>query len=370
MIRRAAPLLALCLAWQAPAHAAAGTAERLAAAAEEIAEAGRGLEAARTAPDRVSALGRAVAAYEGALAALRGGVEEAGAREQALALGLEDRRSEIARLLAALEAISRTPPPAQALHPQGPLGAARAAAMMARLTPALEAEAAALAGELDALAAARELHAKGSADLAEGVGALNAARAELIAEVVKRGAEPEPVSPALTMLARDSETLTALAEALAEAGGEAPAPAGAEEPMRWPVRGTLLRHFREADAAGVHRPGILIEAPPLSLVSAPADAIVRYAGPFLDYGYVVVLEPEAGTMVVLAGLGQVQVQTGAAVRRGEPLGLLGARSPDVEEYVMIAETDAGAGASETLYIEVRQGQGPVDPEPLFAGEDG
>ena len=75
-------------------------------------------------------------------------------------------------------------------------------------------------------------------------------------------------------------------------------------------------------------------------------------------------------MVVLAGLAQLRVRTGATVERGELLGLLGGRALDVEEYVMLPDPDTGAGGGETLYIEVRQGRGPVDPEPLFAGENG
>ena len=60
----------------------------------------------------------------------------------------------------------------------------------------------------------------------------------------------------------------------------------------------------------MRRPGVVLRAPPLSLVRAPADATVRYAGPFLEYGYVVVLEPGPETMVVLAGLAQLQARTG------------------------------------------------------------
>jgi len=116
--------------------------------------------------------------------------------------------------------------------------------------------------------------------------------------------------------------------------------------------------------------GLLLEAPPFAVVSAPADGSVRYAGPFLEYGAVVVIATDPATMVVLAGLGRLKVATGAEVKRGDLLGLLGGRALDVEEYVMQAATDTGAGARETLYIEVRHGRGPVDPEPLFAGENG
>jgi septal ring factor EnvC (AmiA/AmiB activator) len=339
--------------------ALAGTpAETLEAASARVAEAGRAVEAAQRADDRVAALGTAIAGYEDALQALRAGVAAAAADERARALALAVRRDEIQHLLAALAA--GTPEP-QALHPGGPLAAARAAALTARLTPALHAEADRLRAELDGLEAARRVHARARGELAAGLAAAAAARRALGAAL---GSEPVEPGPALTMMARDSETLGALAAALAGTEGAPRAPQTAG-PMRWPVTGTVLRRFQQPDAAGVRRPGLVVNAPALASVTAPADAVVRYAGPFLEYGYVVVLEPGSDTMVVLAGLARLRVRTGAAVRAGELLGLLGGRSLDVDEYVMQAD-DTGAGASETLYIEVRHGRGPVDPEPLFA----
>ena len=338
----------------------------------EIARAGAALEKARGATsDRIVVLGTAVETYEAALSALRDGLGASVAREQALALGLATRRGEVMRLLAALEAMSRTPPPAQALHPQGPLGAARAAAMMARLTPAMTDEASKLSGALAELAAVRRLTEQGRAELGAGLAALGAAQAELAAAMAEDAPMPaESVGPALTMMARDSETLTQLAAALADSADAAPAPSNVEPgPMAWPVIGDVASRFNEPDAAGVRRPGIVLRTAPLALVRAPVDAVVRYAGPFLEYGYVVVIEPRADEMVVLAGLAQLQVRTGEPVRRGDLLGLLGGRALDVEEYVMLPRAETGAGGSETLYIEVRRDTGPVDPESLFAADD-
>lgn len=342
-------------------------------AARKIDGAAQELAAAQSAPDRIAAYGRAIAAYDEALVAMRVAVVDAGVREQDLALDLERRREEISRLLGALMRMSRTPTPAQALHPQGPAGAARASAMMSRLTPMLEAESDELAVELAALRDARRLQEQGTADLASGLEALNGARVDLAAAIAAKGTplHEDPVGPALTMLARDSDTLTALAAALA-ASPDAPAGPLRGEAGKFlvPVPGDVLRRYNEPDAAGVRRPGIVMRAAPLSIVSAPADAVVRYAGPFLEYGYVVVLEPKRDTMIVLAGLAQIQVRTGDPVERGELLGLLGGRALDVEEYVMLPGADTGAGGTETLYIEVRQGRGPVDPAPLFAVGNG
>jgi septal ring factor EnvC (AmiA/AmiB activator) len=241
--------------------------------------------------------------------------------------------------------------------------------MMQRLTPALRAEAEALAADVAELRAARGLRLDAEEELAAASARLGAARAALAAAMAAAPAVDAPESR-LTMMARDSDSLTALAAALAKSPEAPPPPAqAAEGPLLWPVDGAVVRRYQEPDGAGVRRPGIVLGAPPLSLVRSPADAVVRYAGPFLEYGYVVVLEPEAETMLVLAGLAQLQARTGARVARGELVGLLGGRPPDVEETVM-PDAEAGAIPVETLYIEVRQGRGPVDPEPMFAGGNG
>ena len=37
---------------------------------------------------------------------------------------------------------------------------------------------------------------------------------------------------------------------------------------------------------------------------------------------------------------------------------------------MLTERNGALARPETLYIEIRHGRGPVDPEPWFAGENG
>ena len=417
-IRRAGAALALALL-ALPAFGRT-PAEDMAEAAARIDAAGQRLAAAGTGAGRIGALTEAISAYQSALDILRAGVSGANARERELSAALEARRSEIQHLVAALETLSRTPPPAQGMiHPDGPVAAARAASTLSRLTPALQAEAGELGREYAELEDLRRLRLEGERDLATGLTALGAARTELGA-AMSAGAPPQPretEDPAMAAILRGSDTLSTLAEKLAARGGGArPAPGAPLPQLARPVPGEIVRGFEEPDAAGVRRPGITMRAAPLSLVTAPADAIVRYVGPFLDYGYVVVVEPDDATLVVLAGLALVRVETGQAVRRGDLIGQLGGpasagpvapaldpgpaeageESGEADESASGAgestaeegaEEDAGppppaaeaaeaegetggTGADEMLYIEVRHGQGPVDPADMFEGENG
>ncbi|PZQ51351.1 MAG: peptidase M23 [Rhodovulum sulfidophilum] len=381
------PALGLALLGAVPAGAS--PAEDMAEAAARIDAAGQELAAATKAESRVRALTAAIGAYQSALDVLRAGVGGANARERELSLALEERRDEIQHLIAALETLARTPPPAQGgLHPSGPVAAARAASVLSRLTPAMQAEAEDLKARYAELEELRRLRVEGERDLASGIAALGAARTEL-GHALDERAPPQPretEDPAMAAMLRDSDTLTTLAAKLAaQGGGAVPAPDAPPPRLVRPVAGEIVRGFDMPDAAGVKRPGVTMRAAALSLVTAPADAIVRYVGPFLDYGYVVVVETDDGTLVVLAGLAQVQVRLGQAVRRGDLLGQLGGpayeggrpgaapeAAPETAGIDGAPEDEAAGdtGALETLYIEVRHGQGPVDPAQLFVSENG
>jgi len=116
------------------------------------------------------------------------------------------------------------------------------------------------------------------------------------------------------------------------------------------------------------RPGILIATRPGALVNAPVAATVRFQGPLLDYGTVLILEPAPDVLFVLAGLAQVYVRTGEVVPQGTALGLMGGDLPQVQAILNELATGGGDPRSETLYLEVRDGQGPVDPADWFGLE--
>lgn len=347
-------------------------------AAQALAQAAVALEEAEGARDQVTALTQTVRAYEEGLTALRDGLRRSAIREETVRLAFEAKREEIARLTGALAGLDQHQVPLLILHPAGPLGTARASILLAEIAPALQAEAAALRAELDEAAMLRALQEGARSTLADGLKGVQAARLALGQAISEREPLPRRYADdpeALAAILAGSDTLESFAAGLtavplAEAVASGPAFREARGGLPLPVDGILLRSFGEADAAGVSRPGLVLATRPLALVTAPATATVRYAGPLLDYGNVIVLEPEAGYLVVLAGLGHLYAETNVVVAAGAPLGLMGGPLPGTGEVLGAAEQDAGGEPTETLYIELRVGGAPVDPGAWFAPRRG
>ena len=113
----------------------------------------------------------------------------------------------------------------------------------------------------------------------------------------------------------------------------------------------------------------MIATAPAALVTTPWPATIRYRGPLLDYGNVMILEPAQGYLLVLAGLGTVYGEVGDVLAAGAPVGLMGGTEPAAQEFgadfVQAAQKGGSAGQTETLYLELRKGKKPVDPTPWF-----
>ncbi|QQA42635.1 murein hydrolase activator EnvC family protein [Pelagovum pacificum] len=367
--------LALCLTLMAsgvsaqsdPATAADAAATRLDRAAQMLAD-------ARTGSDRVAALTETVRAYEDGLVAMREGLRRASIRERTLSIQFEARRDELSRLLGILSTISNAPTPLLLLHPTGPTGTARSGMILADVAPALQRDAEQLRAELEELELLRTLQASASDTLEEGLQGAQEARTALSQAIADRVDLPRRYvedGTAMRDLIESTETLSAFASGLS--GTVAMEVEGAPQPdvsarrgtLSMPVEGTLIRGYQEADAAGVTRPGWLIATRPEALVTTPAVATMRYAGPLLDYGNVVILEPGSGVLFVFAGLGEVYGEVGEVIPEGAPIGLMGGAAPDIQAILTDSVEGADASRSETLYVEIRDGQDTVDPAEWF-----
>ena len=70
-------------------------------------------------------------------------------------------------------------------------------------------------------------------------------------------------------------------------------------------------------------------------------------------------------MFVFSGLDDVYGETGQVIPAGSPVGLMGGEVPQVNAILSLTGDGTGTDRSETLYIEVREGGSPVDPETWF-----
>jgi septal ring factor EnvC (AmiA/AmiB activator) len=371
MILRTALAAALLFATQARAELDA--AETAARAAEMLEQAGFALLEAEGARDRVEALTQTVRGYEEGLLALREGIRQAALREQTILLIFEAERDRLSRLLGVLQSIEGAPAPLLMMHPEGALGTARSGMIVSEVTPAVAEEARALRGQLQELATLRALQDGALAQLTAALERAQDARSALSQAIADRRMLPENFTQdeaAMAELIDSVDSLDSLAALLAadppEAAQDLPDFTQARGELPLPVLGTQLRAFGESDAAGVTRPGLVYATRPRALVTAPWPASVRYAGPLLDYGNVIILEPQGGYLLVLAGLGTLYVTAGALVTSDAAVGLMPGDPGAASEELIMPETQTGGGGlTETLYIELREDGAPVDPADWF-----
>ena len=334
------------------------------------------LSEAVAADDQVVALTEVIRAYELGLAALRDGLRQAHARELELRDRFEAQSAQLSRVLGAMTALQQSPESTMLLHPAGALSNARSGMILSDVTPGLRAQAEALQADLDEIATVRALQASASAMLGNGLASVQEARRLLASAAGDRSSMP-------TRYAEDPEELQALREAAASLDDFARGIArmekdvgppmedfeGAQGSLRLPVVGTVLRPYDEPDAAGVRRPGWVIATAPAALVQTPWPATIRYRGPFLDYGNVMIAEPARGYLMIFAGLSQVFGEVGDVLAAGDPVGLMGGAEAPAQEFgarfVADAASGGAAGRPETLYLELRRGNETLDPAEWF-----
>lgn len=367
------PGLALCLLMAAPLRAETAAARAAREAAAQLEAATLRMEQADGARDRVKALSETIHAYEAGLAAMRDGLRGVARRETQLTAQLQSREGEIAELLGVIQTIETSSPPVLMLHPSGPLGAARSAMMLAEVAPGLNARAEALRADLEEVQTLRLLQQAAAGKLEQGLSGIQEARTALSTAIADRTDLPrrfteDPMRTAV--LISSTETLSGFASGLSEIADGAVIESRADisdlrGDLPLPVEGLVLRGYGDRDAAGIARPGLLVAARPRALVTSPTAATIRYRGPLLDLGNVVILEPQPDTLFILSGLAEVYGTAGQVIPEGTPVGLMGGQTPQAGAILSLSGEGGGTDRTETLYIEVRMDNSPVDPETWF-----
>lgn len=343
------------------------------AAVERLDQAMQSLQDADSARDRVKALTQTIQAFETGLGAMREGLRRASIREAQLTQQLDVREAEISQLLGVLQTIETSPSPVLLLHPSGPMGSARSAMMLAEVTPALNTRVKRLKSDVTEMRTLRLLQQNAADTLEAGLAGVQTARAALSQAVADRTDLPRRFTedPVRTAILIDSaETLAAFASGLSEVTAEDVTPIEADISAQkgqlvLPVQGILLHRAGEKDAAGIARDGLILATRPRALVTTPTAATIRYRGPLLNLGNVMILEPQPSTLFVLSGLNEVYGDAGQVIPAGTPVGLMGGAAPEIGAILSLSGDGTGTDRSETLYIEVREGGSPVDPETWF-----
>ena len=329
------------------------------------------------------------------------------ASQQSLRQSLDGRRATIAEVLAALQRIGHHPPPAIMVRPEDALQSVRTAIMLGAVLPEMRVQAEALASDLADLLRIRKEIADERERLVRDV----ASRAEdrqriglLIQERQKKQSDAERVLEAerqkSLVLARqvddlkdligkveqglDSASRAARAAARAaeakdnridlaalnDPGRLAPAVAFASARGRLPlpVNGTRIKDFGVPDSLGGTEKGISIATRAAAQVTAPCDSWVVYAGPFRNYGQVLILNAGGGYHVVLAGIDRISVNVGQFVLTGEPVAVMGGGAPG--SGLQATATQASSPDKPVLYVEFRKDGAPIDPSPWWAASKG
>lgn len=366
---------ALCLMFLGVPASAQDVAAGARAALAELEAAAEQLGEAEGARNRVRALTATIRAFENGLGAMREGLRQAAIQDRVLSDRLAGQDAEVAALLAVLQSIGNRQSPTALLHPTGALGTARAGMLLAEVGPALNARAADLRDDLEEVQTLRQLQQAAADRMAQGLAQIQQARTELNQAMAEREDLPvrfvtDPTRAAI--LIASAETLSGFASGLSQmVESELAPPLDLDVSVQLgeidlPVQGVLLRASGEADAAGVVRPGVLLATAPQALVTSPMAATIRYVGPLLDFGQVVILEPRADALVIFAGMRQAYGAPGQVIPATTPLGIMGGQAGAGVDLLSPNGEGTGTDRSETLYIEVRVDNRPVDPATWFA----
>ena len=325
-------------------------------------------------------------------------VEALKTQEDGIKQSLAGRREVLAEVLGALQRMGLNPPPAILVTPEDALASVRSAIVLGAVVPGLRKETEALVADLTELSRIAASIEDERARLSEAFGEQLAEKERLellVAEKQRLQAERETALDAAQKrseeLAGKAKSLKGLIAALEEQAAEAEKArlAEAERQMRneelaalpvpeanqlaaaapfqslkgqlvLPVAGKFGRRFGDKDGNGGVMQGDTVATQSASIVTAPSDGSVLYAGPFRSYGQLLILNAGDGYHVVLAGMSRISVVSGQSVLAGEPVGAMG------EARVASASAETLGNILPELYVEFRKDGKPVDPAPWWA----
>ena len=331
------------------------------------------LKNANNAKKRVKSLSQAIQSYEETLAILRISIRDLSLQQTQLQNILDNNENEVMQLLGVLATFQKAPIAGQMLHPEGPLATARSGMIISDVIPILQKNVDQLRDQITTLEKLSETQFEAQNSLQTGLSELQKAHTNLGRAIANRETLPKRFSTdpkKLELLLNASKDLETFAEAVQtiainEPSVSLPSVRERKGNLNLPVRGKILRKFKEADAAGVERSGIILATDPRAIVISPTAATIRYLGPLLDYGNVAILEPENGLLFVFAGMDTLYGEIGQVIPALSPIGLMPRQVADIDKIFNTGANIYSGKLSETLYVEVRSGSVSENPLDWF-----
>ncbi len=127
-----------------------------------------------------------------------------------------------------------------------------------------------------------------------------------------------------------------------------------------PVAGAIKLEFGKENEFGEKSSGITIETRKFAQVVAPFTGRIVYAGPFLDFEQLLLIEAGEGYHIILTGMAEIFGAEGDSLLAGEPVGAMGASTAR-------GSLDSGTEGPE-LYLEFRKNGDPINPRPWIVVE--
>lgn len=282
----------------------------------------------------------------------------------------------IVELVAAVERLSKRPAVLTLLKPGDALTTARSTSLMASLIPTIDAKATKLRTDLTLLAQIQTELSDERFKLKNGLEELTKNQQSLASLFESRRAEAGQATARARALLEElrtfSEEASSLRELIAKLEQQAAkqrslaarrdTPRTVERPfsslgralselkgqLPYPAIGAVTQRFGARDGIS-NAKGIRIRTRDSAQVISPYDGSVVFAGPFRNYGLLLIIDHGDGYHSLLAGFETLQSTVGQWVLMGEPIGTMPAR-----------ESQTGAGE---LYLELRRGGTAINPLP-------
>ncbi|MFL6733611.1 MAG: murein hydrolase activator EnvC family protein [Sphingomicrobium sp.] len=297
-------------------------------------------EAARLRAERLTAA-QSIVAAEARISASDAEVRLIDARAAELSARLRAEQQPVASLLAGLAMMGRRPPLLAIADGGSTDELVRVRILVNSTLPVIRARTAGLSRQLDAEAALRRSAVEAYAKLQRSRSQLAEARQQF-ALLEQRALQAASVSSGRAVSAADTalaanetvETLSSdeaqsrLAASTASGLATEPAapagPSGSAAPRSrfaysLPSDAPVIAGFGAINRSGVRSRGITMATDRGVGVRAPADGVVRFAGPFKSYDGIIILDHGRGWISLIVNVA-VQLRPGDRVRAGEPVG--------------------------------------------------